>query len=344
MIPTAVASGTQRRDFLKLLASTGAALCLWPGKALSRSADEESGANVPPFDFQYRTISVDHLPEIKEWFEKLDRQGKLNKNETFRRYISQFVYHPPEEMPNARSILIVAYQLGISSVTAHLDGRRYVLLIPSGYADDGVPPAIINEKIAEVVLGDAKGKLVPARLPCKTLAVRSGLAEYGLNNITFVEKYGSFYQLVPFYVEPALEDHWGKLKKMRICKGCTICMKACPTTAISEKSFVIDISKCIPLYNELPDPLPDWLDPKVHHTLVGCLKCQYTCPANERLIGDVTNLCDLTEEESKLLADARRDPKLEESIIAKLAWFPAAKDIPYFSRNFRLALANAIPV
>lgn len=329
-----------RREFLMHLMATGAAVCLWPGKALAQPLPRDTGAPVPAFDFQYRTVSVKHLPEIKSWMDKLIKEKKVSDHPTFRKYISDFKYEAGEKMPKARSIVVAAYKLRPSSVGFHQNGKKYLLIIPPGYADDGVPPKTVQETIAKQALGDPKAKLLMGAVPVKTLAVRSGLAEYGLNNITFVEKFGSFHQLVPFFTEQELEDHWGPLKTLRLCKGCTICIKGCPTGAISEKNFVIDVGRCISLYNELPDPFPTWLDPKVHHTMVGCMKCQAPCPANQDVMRDITHLCDIDEEETALLVSGRRDPKIEQSIITKLKWFPAAKDIPYLSRNVKLALAN----
>jgi epoxyqueuosine reductase len=339
----------RRREFLADLALAGVMLCghiFWPRRILAQTpAPAPTPAGTPPaFQYKYRTFSVRHFPEIKEWMEKLIADHRVSTHPTFREYISGFKYDLPEAMPAAKSIVMVAYRLRLSSVAFHQNGKKYVLLIPTGYADDGVPSDLVRETIARDVLGDPKGKLIGAPIPAKTSAVRCGLAEYGLNNITFVPDYGSFHQLVPFFCEQELEDHWGPLKTMRICKGCSICTKACPTKAIREQEFVIDVGRCLTLYNELPDALPEWLDPSIHHTLVGCLRCQATCPANLALMNEVTPIAELTEEETLLLVNGERNPSLEEAIIAKLAWFPAAKDIPYFARNTRLALANAVPV
>jgi epoxyqueuosine reductase len=333
----------ERREFLKRVGAAGAMLCFWPGRTLAQVASTEEPTKTPPFSFKYRTLSMSHLGEVQEWYEKLTREKKISENATYRSYL-KFSFKAPEKMPQARSIVMVAYQLRLSSITCYLDGKKYVLLIPSGYADDGVPPDPINEAIAREVLHDPKGKLEPAALPCKILAVRSGLAEYGVNNITFVDGYGSFLQLTPYCVEEVLEDHWGPLKTMRICKGCSICLKACPTQAIRDENFVIDAGRCLSLYNERPEPYPDWISPKIHHTLVGCLKCQDTCPANLPYMGDVTNIGELTEAETKLLVKGERNSEMEKSIAAKLPWFPSARNVPYFSRATRLALANAQPV
>ena len=84
--------------------------------------------------------------------------------------------------------------------------------------------------------------------------------------------------MLAFYSEQKLPDHWQVLKMLRLCKGCSICTRECPTGAIHKSSFVINPEKCITLYNELSAPLPDWIPAKAHNALIGCLKCQKTCP------------------------------------------------------------------
>ena len=103
---------------------------------------------------------------------------------------------------------------------------------------------------------------------------------------------------------------------------------------------MVNIGKCITLYNELSDPMPEWIDPVAHNALVGCLSCQYTCPANEEGIKQIEQLAVITEEETELILNGGGDEKLWDSIVKKLNRFPSAQDHEYFSRNLRLVLAN----
>jgi epoxyqueuosine reductase len=34
------------------------------------------------------------------------------------------------------------------------------------------------------------------------------------------------------------------------------------------------------MYNEQPEPFPDWIELNWHNCLVGCLRCQIVCPHN----------------------------------------------------------------
>ena len=67
-----------RRDFLKKMALTSSMACFGFGGIfkLAASSLNSYNSNSNDFDFQYRTFSVDHLPELKKWFEKLKNEMK----------------------------------------------------------------------------------------------------------------------------------------------------------------------------------------------------------------------------------------------------------------------------
>ena len=327
-----------RREFLKQAGCMGALLCLAASRLFSQRKTNADVAAKTDHDFTYRTVSVKHIPELKAWMDKLDKAGRLSTNKTWRSYINSFQYSPPQSLPKAQSLIIMSTPLKIAKIIFNEAGRKHTVMIPAGYVDDGLRLAdyqnmLFNNRIV------AKGsKLELAKLPLKQLAVRSGLAEYGKNNITFVEGYGSYHQLLAFYSEERLEDHWGRLKLLRLCKGCSICLKECPTRAIRENDFVIDPAKCISLYNELPDPLPTWIPAAAHNALVGCLKCQFTCPGDEDVSKDFWDLGEVLEAETAALLSGKIDDETERSLQAKLKRFGGGDNLPYIARNLKLVL------
>jgi epoxyqueuosine reductase len=327
-----------RREFLKQAGSLGALMCLSASRLFSLKKTNLTTEKETRATSQFRTVAVGHIPELKAWMDRLDQAGKLTANKTWRRYIGSFQYAPPRDLPSARSLIVMATPLKIAKIIFNAAGRKHTVLIPSGYIDDGLKLADYQNMLYQNGIAAKGSKLERARLPLKQLAVRSGLATYGKNNITFVDGYGSYHQLLAFYSEQELEDHWGRLKTLRLCKGCTVCMKACPTQAIRESNFVIDPEKCITLYNELPDPLPDWVPDNAHNALVGCLKCQYTCPGNEELKNNVWDLGEVSEAETALLLENRTDAQNERSLRAKLQRISGGDDLPYIARNLKLVL------
>jgi len=288
-------------------------------------------------------MSVAHLRQLKEWFCRLEDEGKLSRHPAFRSAVETFRFEVPAAMPGARSIIIMATPQNLASVAFALDGRRHMLLIPPGYIDDGLGIRDIQYRIADDVIGSPGTRIVPAELPLKSLAAWSGLAVYGRNNLTFIEGWGSLFQLRGFYSDQILPDDWDRLRLMRLCKECSTCIRDCPTGALRQDPFILDVGKCLTLYNERPDPLPAWIAPGIHHALIGCLKCQWTCPANEKAVRRVTHLADLSEEETRMLISGKKDQRLHGSVIEKLKRFPAAKNFDWFSRNVRSALANSVP-
>ena len=127
-----------------------------------------------------------------------------------------------------------------------------------------------------------------ANIPRKLLAVRSGLARYGKNNITYMEGLGSFYRLAAFVSDlPCPGDLWEELRFLNECNTCDACTKACPGGAIGAGRFLLHAERCITFHNERQGEFADWLKPSWHHCLVGCMVCQKVCPANRPFRKDV---------------------------------------------------------
>ena len=139
------------------------------------------------------------------------------------------------------------------------------------------------------------------------------------------------------------KTNWQEAEMMESCTNCKVCLKQCPTGAISEGSFVIDVEKCIPLYNEVPGEIPDWIDPSSHTALMGCLRCQLPCPANSEVAAETQKLDSITEDETKMILDGIEDEDLYQSLSEKLRMFipeHAYYYTPVIARNLRLLLRN----
>jgi len=88
-------------------------------------------------------------------------------------------------------------------------------------------------------------------LPLKILAVRSELASYGKNNISYIPGMGSFYRLIAFYSDfPCQEDIWLEPQMMKHCHNCSACLDNCPTGAITSGGFLLHAERCITFHNE----------------------------------------------------------------------------------------------
>jgi epoxyqueuosine reductase len=189
------------------------------------------------------------------------------------------------------------------------------------------------------VLRNDTAKLERATLPLKLLAARTGLAEYGRNNITFVRGMGSFHRLVAYFTDqPSARGTWHSVRPMHLCRGCSICTINCPTRAIRPDRFVINAGRCVTLYNELPEPIPPWIPATAHNALVGCTRCQWTCPGNAQAMNRVEKLAELTEAETAMLLSGTNDDALRASVVSKIARNGLAGDIAHLARNLRLVI------
>ena len=182
-----------RREFLKQAGCMGALMCLAANRLFSSSkANLATLSRKQGHAFQYRTVSVRHIPELKAWMDKLDKAGRLSANKTWRSYIDSFQYAPPKTLANARSLIVMSTPLKIAKIVFNIAGQKHTVMIPAGYVDDGLRLADYQNMLFNNGIVAKGSKLELARLPLKQLAVRSGLAEYGKNNITFVDGYGSY--------------------------------------------------------------------------------------------------------------------------------------------------------
>jgi len=324
-----------RRDFLKGIAALGVLWYQLPGKLFAETAAADTTSTLPEIDYKYKTMSVDRLADLKIDMDRVLDGDLASKNETFRSYVAGFEYTPPKELPNTKSIVIVGRPLPIIHMDFCYQGKVHRVVQPTGYASTGLRLADFQDHIRRNVLQNPDAKLEFAGIPIKLAAARSGLGQYGLNNICFIDGYGSFHDLWGFYTDQQCEDNWGPVKMMHICKGCDICIKECPTQCITAGRNVIDVSRCVTLYNELADPFPEWMEPSDHNALVGCVKCQFPCPANEQVMNNVDKREAITEAETEMILSGGNDEALVASIKEKLAGIGLVGDLAHLAKNLR---------
>ena len=172
-------------------------------------------------------------------------------------------------------------------------------------------PSYFNEvdesraaKILNAVLAFEGCRIVKAHLALKTLAVRSGLAEYGRNNISYVPGMGSFLRLIAFYTDYTFEeDDWQESKVMKACEICSLCRDNCPTGSISAERFLIHAEDCLGSLNEREPEAPYWvrLQPDWQNAFIGCMRCQFICPVDKPYLCRIVEGSSFSEEETGLV-------------------------------------------
>lgn len=222
-------------------------------------------------------IPVKRLPDLKKEIAETREKTKFND---FQNWIADELYSfdPPLCNFTVVSVLLAAIPHPFfSDVTLHYEGAAYHCkgLVMSDFA--GTRKAI--ETLAE---RNGFHVLEADKLPLKRLAVHSGLACYGRNNITYIEGMGSNFSYVAYFSDISADDgDWLPLRNAPQCGHCRACLASCPTAAIAQHRFLIDNERCLSFLNESAEPFPVWLPLSVHHTIYDCLICQSVCPMNK---------------------------------------------------------------
>ena len=231
--------------------------------------------------YRGKIVSIGHVRELETEIMTRRRKGLLNPD-LYEAYLASFDFACKQSLKDARSLIIVTVPQPQVRVTFVREDKTYPVVIPPTYYS-----AVDNDlaDLLKAVLEPQGYQLQKVRLPDKLLAVRSGLAQYGKNNITYVMGMGSFQRPVVFISDyPCEEDSWGEAAVLEQCENCSACLKACPTKAIVSDRFQLYAERCLTYHNESTKTFPQWLSASWHNCLVGCMICQKVCPANKDVV------------------------------------------------------------
>jgi epoxyqueuosine reductase len=234
---------------------------------------------IRPHGYEAKTVAIAHLPEVQESVGKLIRQGLISQ-QLYEKW--HFYLKTNKNLPEAKTIIAVAMPQPLTRLRFEWQGRIFPADIPPTYFT-GVDDSRA-ERILKIALETAGHRIVKSHLALKTLAVRSGLAEYGRNNIGYVPGMGSLCQLVAFYSDcPCEEDNWQEPRAMKECHDCSLCRESCPTGSITADRFLIHAEKCLGSLSEENYDVPYWvqLQPDCPNALIGCMLCQFVCPVDK---------------------------------------------------------------
>jgi epoxyqueuosine reductase len=249
--------------------------------------------------YQARTVAITHLPEVQEAVGQLVRQGLIN-----RRLSEKWHFHleTNKNFPEARNIIIVAMPQPITRLSFSWQGNVYPAEVAPNFFK------IADEKQAEKTLRDVLGNagyiILKARLALKTLAVRSGLARYGKNNLAYVSGMGTFVRLIAFYTDaPCDENDWQEPGVMKECHDCSLCRENCPTGSITTDSFLIHAEKCLGFLYDSEPGIPHWVkrQPDWPNAFIGCMRCQSACPVNKPYLKNIVNGPSFSEAETEMI-------------------------------------------
>jgi len=284
-------------------------------------------------------VSAKHLEELGAEIRSLHDKGDLY-DPLFRQYATPY-FNPqlPRNFPKAKSIIVIATPQPMIRTTFHWRGRAMQFVVPPTYFD-GNKVTRQARQLLEEAFKPKSYRLVRAILPIKLLAVRSDLAQYGRNNITYIPKYGSFHRLTAFFSDyDSPLDYWQKKKSLPLCDKCKACLNACPTKAIQKDRFLIHVERCLTYLNEKSSEhrFPKWVDASAHNCIVGCMRCQRACPYDKEVVDWFEDRGEFSEEETTYLLNGEFSGAREAKIKKKLK--RVGLDLSTFPRNLEVLLS-----
>jgi epoxyqueuosine reductase len=284
--------------------------------------------------YQGRIVSIQHLPELQEEIEGRYKKGLLDK-EFYQGRLAWFDFRIPDGLPEAKSLIIVAVPRPQSQAIFTWKGETRALILPPTYVAYDQTRNRIEKLLAEI-LATRGYHVARTKLPLKLLAVRSGLGEYGRNNICYVSGMGSFLQLVAVYTDmPCRKDSWREAQMMKRCERCQACHRSCPTGAIPSDRFLLHAERCIVFHNEKKGDIlfPEWIDPSWHNCLVGCFHCQRVCPEDKNFLQWIEEKEEFSQEETALLLEGVPRDRLPTITVRKLEHLDLIESLDSLPRN-----------
>jgi epoxyqueuosine reductase len=287
-----------------------------------------------------RVVPAHHLRRLQERITANYKQGRFDEEFYQECLANQFVFAPPESLPEVRSLIVVAARQPQIRFTFTWQDKQIPLIVPPTYLHWQETNRQV-EKVLVQLLEPEGYRLIKAVVPQKLLAVQSGLAEYGKNNITYVAGMGSFHRLVTFYSDlPCEGGSWREPKLMERCQHCSACVRGCPSGAITTERFLLRGERCIVFHNERPNEVlfPEWLEAGWHNCLVGCMLCQRICPENQEYLDWIEEGVAFSSEETALLLEGRPLEQLPDEVVKKLEASDLAALIDILPRNLKVLL------
>ena len=297
-----------------------------------RNNIDDLNARAAASGFDVRLASADRLEDLRLEIERRISTGEVN-GDFARERLGHFQFSPVFDGRRPASLIITATPQPEQQAVFRYQGREHRYLIPPTYTWDTDAPA---EAALRDFLAPLGFTLYPAVIPLKLAAVRTGLARYGRNNITYHESYGSYFRLKAFFSDmPAASDAWTEETWLPECANCAACARACPTAAITTDREVIRAERCLTYFNERPEDFPEWVKPSWFTCLVGCLYCQLACPVDRDRDIRPRETFTFSEEETSILITAQREDDLTPPVRDRLERMWLLEDWQIIARNLR---------
>ncbi len=279
--------------------------------------------------YEVRMVSSERLRELEDELETRKQTDGFNAA-FYSERLASFRY-APLTFRRCRSVILFSVPQPGMVLLFHYNGRDYHVYMPPTY--DYTIDSLIEKDIRNILAG-SDHSIEKAIIPLKLLAVRSGLAEYGRNNICYLYRKGSYHRLAAFLSSlPCPRESWMPARFMDQCQTCTHCARACPTGAIDKNRLLLRAELCMTFHNEHAGEFPAFIKPSYHHCLFGCMICQRACPENRLHPEQVVVKEKFSAEETALILNNCPIPEIPLHTRQKLEEALLMDDYPLLSRN-----------
>ncbi len=293
--------------------------------------------------FQAKAVIIDIscISEIQKRVIDVSDTEYLNNTQ---KYLTKHFYEfsKPDLAYDVQSVLLFAFPFPARALAGFtIEGKLKTF-----------PVCLENRAQYEIVSKELNGLLgqkgyhaqFMPKLPRKLIAVSSGLAKYGRNNIAYVDGLGSFVSFLPFYTDIPTDNHiLYPAERMSFCNKCSRCVTLCPTQAIRPNFDIIDSERCLTYFNEKDSnevTFPDWVNPKVHNSVIGCEVCQINCPQNKAFLANEKLVAVFDETETELLCKGTTYENLSGPIKEKVDALNIGYLLSALPRNLKLLLSK----
>jgi epoxyqueuosine reductase len=264
-------------------------------------------------DIRASIVPIECLSRLKADIECFRESEQLNG---FQHWIvnESYVLNVPELPFEPKSILTVA----VKHQLVHVEFQHQGKCVKDMYSTD--PLGRLIGFLGTLAPKDMYQLEFSYWLPNKRLAVCSGLAEYGRNNITYIDGWGNFFILYSYLTDMPCEGEydWREVRNMEQCASCGLCIRSCPTKAIRDDRFLIDNELCFTHFEESDLPFPEWVPDRAYQSVFGCFRCQEICPKNRDVLKNIRRTVRFDEEETGLLMAGTDRKVMPEELLRKL--------------------------
>lgn len=198
---------------------------------------------------------------------------------------------------------------------------------------------VLFEKIKSE-FGNINGRVFVDSAPIleRDWAKRSGIGWIGKNTLLIHPKKGSYFFLAEIVLDLEL-DYDSPISDY--CGTCTRCIDACPTSAIDDKGYLLDGSKCISYVTiELKDDIPEAFKDKMDNWTFGCDICQQVCPWNrfsiphdEQEFKPKKELLTMTREDWQTMTQSTFDTLFEGSAVKRTKYEGLKRNIEFLDKE-----------